>query len=359
MPNTITPVNPELLKAQIEGISHFASELTQGASAKKMMADINAKSRDLYQVKPGDITVLEGFNPRVKNQEYFDGIEALSQDIERLGYMQDKPLAGYIAKVDGKDTIVLQDGHRRYAAVLRAIARGAKIAALPLVLKDRSQNMLDLTLGLLHSNEGQPFNTYEKAIIAKRLKGFGWENKAIAVEMRCTTAFVGQLLTMAGAPEAIQELVRTGQMSATHAIDLVKEHGENSVAVAKARVATAKSAGKQTTTAKDDKAKAKQRRAKGLGFDFYTAVCSLFDDKATMKVIDKEIYAVLDSLIFRVENQKEPKVKAVKVAKVKAIKVPKVPKVPKVKAIKVPLAKKVAAASRPRKAAASGASAHA
>jgi ParB family chromosome partitioning protein len=355
MTNASTAQNEDLLKAQIEGISNFNADLTHGGSAKSVMANIGAKSSDLWKVKPTDITVIEGYNPRIKDQAYYDGVQVLSEDMEKHGYMQDKPLAGFIAKQDGRDVIVLQDGHRRYAAVMLAIGRGVKFPALPMVMKERTQTSLDLTLGLLHANEGQPFNTYEKAIIAKRLKGYGWSNAEIAKEMRCTTAAVGQLLSMAGAPEAIQALVRGGLLSVTAAIDVVKTHGEKATSVATEMVSTAKAAGKTRATAKD-KADGKVRRAKSNGFLLYQAVCKLFDDKAAMKVIDKDVYAELDSLVYKIENEPKKAEKKAKVPKapkpIKTKPAAKKPAVKKVTAKKPSLARRVAKASRSAQAAA-------
>jgi len=352
MTNAKSPdVSDALLKEQIEGFTNFDRELTAGASAKTMMAEIKAKSRDLWQIKPSDIVVLPGFNPRVQNQIYFEGVAALGQDMVNHGYMQDKPLAGYIAKIDGADSIVLQDGHRRLAAVLWANEHGAKIDTVPMVLKDRSQSMVDLTVSLLHSNEGAPFTTYEKAVLAKRLKGYGWENKKIAAEMRCTAAFVGQLLDLAGSPEAIQQMVRDGKMSASHALDVVKAHGEKAVSVAEASVATAKSKGKTKTTAKDV-ADPAVRKAKALGHEFYLVCDRIFRSTKIVEAMPNTVYEELDRLMTAVEvavqkaaAKKEPKVPKVKKVKTpKAAKAPKAPKPIKVK--KTPLAKKVAGAAK-------------
>lgn len=299
--------NKTALKSAIEGISSFDRELVSGAGVKGVMAAIGAKSRDLYQVPVSDIVVIDGLNPRVPNQAYLDGVQALSEDIERLGYWQDKPLAGYIAKIDGKDVIALQDGHRRYAAVLLAIARGVAIQSLPMVIKDKSQNMVDLTLALMHSNEGQPFNMYEKSILAKRLKGFGWENGAIAVEMRCTPAFVGQLLSLAGSPKGIQELVKNGHLSGTQALDLMKAHGEDAADVAESKVAAAKAKGNNRATKKDAATpeQQKEKRAKAKGYELYQAFVALCEEKKVMDVISREAYDRLDAIMTHIEKVKE------------------------------------------------------
>lgn len=336
----MTTIDENTLQQQIVGITDFQRELVAGSGAKGVMSAIGAQSRDLYQVPVSAITVLDGLNPRIANRMYLEGVQALSEDIERLGFWQDKPLAGYIAKIDGKDTVVLQDGHRRLAAVKMAIERGVQIEKLPMVLKDKSQSMVDLTLALLHSNEGVPFNMYEKAILAKRLKGYGWENKDIAAEMRCTTVFVGQLLTLAGSPQAIQELVKAGNLSGTEAIDIVKEHGEDAVEVANQKVAAAAAKGNKKATKKDALTPAERRakRAKTYGYELYKIANKLLlpSNKKVVDAMPTELYTELDTIMTAIE--KDPPKKAVKE-----------PKAPKATAAKKPAAKKLAPWDQPKK----------
>lgn len=336
-------ITPENLHMQIEGFANFDRTLTPGKSAKAAMADLKAGSSDLWKVKPQDITVLPGFNPRVQNRAFFEGIQVLAENMVAHGYMQDKPLAVYSAKIDGEDKLVLQDGHRRLAAVLRAIEMGAPIKVVPVVLKERTESMIDLTLALLHSNEGQPFSTFEKAILAKRLKKYGWENKQIAAEFRCTAAFVGQLLLMASAPQAIADLVQQGNLSATEAHRLMMTHGaEEAGRMATEGAAAAKAAGRTKITAKDlTPSDLKAKNAKKYAFELYKAVKKMREDPAIEKLLeDKQIDAV-DAMLAAIE--KKPRVKAEpKPPKApKAVKTVKAPKA--VKAVKaVPLAKKIA-----------------
>lgn len=343
---TSIEITPGNLQMQIEGFSNFDRELVPGASVKKMMGEqLKAPSSDLYKVKPQDITVLPGYNPRVHNRAYFEGIEELSDSMMKHGYYADKPLACFIARLDGEDRLVLQDGHRRHAAVLRAIEKGAPIKTVPVVLKERSDNAVDLTLALLHSNEGAPFSTYEKAVLAKRLKKMGWENKQIAEEFHCTAAAVGQLLTMAGAPQAIAELVQNGNLSATEMHRLILQHGaEEATRMATEGMGRAKAEGRAKITAKDlSPADLKAKNAKKYGYEMYRLLKGLRDDPAIeKKMSDKQIEQV-DAIIADIEKKpkapKEPK--AAKTPKAAAAK-----KAPKAAKSTVPMAKKIADASK-------------
>ncbi len=343
---THTLSKPEL-QSQIEQFTNYTPDMAAGGSSKAVMAAVGAKSRDLYQVPLKDIYVEPGLNPRTHDQMYFDNLEVLATDIFNNGFYQDKPLAGYIAKKEGRDVIVLVDGHRRYAAAQIAVTKGAQIEALPVVLKDKSIGMEGLTLALLHSNEGQPFTTYEKAVIAKRLKAFGWENGRIAIEMRCTAAFVGQLLDLAGAPQAIQQMVQAGHLAATEAQRLVKEHGEDATAVASEALVRAKAAGRNKITAKDITPKErKEKLARKHGYALYLAIVRLYKVEKVVKAIpdeeDKKINILLDQIEAKAPPPKAPK--AAKAAKkAPAAKAPKAPKAAKAPAAKkAPIAKKIA-----------------
>jgi ParB-like chromosome segregation protein Spo0J len=343
--NTETnPTAAALLEEQIKGISNFNTELVSGGSAKATMKAIGAGSSDLWKVKPQDIVVLDGYNPRVQNVAYFEGIAALAENMVANGFMQDKPLSGYIAKIDGEDKIVLQDGHRRLAAALKAIELGAQIEKVPMVMKERSDNMVDLTKSLLHANEGQPFTTYEKAILAKRFKNFGWDNASISKEMRCTVQAVGQLLDMAGAPQAIHDLVKAGQLSVTAATEMVKKHGEQAIEVAQTTVKNAAAKGKTRATNRDQvepasPAEQRAKNAKKWAYELYLSLKKVFNNaEAVKKIEDKELEQI-DALMTEVEKVKKPKV----VKESKPPKAPKAPKAPKTPAAKKTTAKTLAA----------------
>lgn len=337
-------ITPENLRMQIEGFANFDKTLVPGAPVKKMMA--GTKSSDLYKVKPQDITVMPGYNPRVHNKAFFEKIEWLSDQMVKHGYYQDKPLACFIAKIDGEDRLVLQDGHRRHAAVLKAIEKGAPIKEVPVVLKERTENAVDLTLALLHSNEGEPFTTFEKAVLAKRLKKMGWENKQIAEEFSVTPAFVGQLLTIASAPQSITDLVQNGNLSATEAHRLMMQEGVEAAAeIATEGMARAKAQGRNKITAKDlSPADLKARNARKHGYDLYRVVKRLRDDPAIEKKMSDKDIEIVDEIVADIEKKAKPKAE-------KPAKAPKAEKPAKKAAAKkttekaTPMAKKIADAT--------------
>lgn len=313
MDKQIEMISPENLRMQVEGITNYDKTFTPGANVKKMMVEtLKAKSRDLFQVKPSDITVVPGYNPRVHNRAYFEGIEELAEQMKERGYYQDKPLACYIAKIDGEDKLVLQDGHRRHAAACYAIDKlgATNIKTVPVVLKERGDSQVDLTLALLHSNEGQPFTTYEKAVLAKRLKTLGWENKQIAAEFKITPAAVGQLLQMAGASQAVADLIQNGNLSATEYHRLLLQHGhEEAERIATEGVARAQAEGRTRVTAKDlTPSERKEKNAKKHAFDLYKLVKALRNDPTIEKRMSSDQIEAVDGIIADIEKRAPAKV---------------------------------------------------
>lgn len=311
---------------EFKATTDYSGELTAG-NLKKTMTDLGAKSNDLWKVRPSDIQILPGYNPRIRNDKYNQKIRWLADQMKEHGYYPDKPLAGYVAVEAGKQVIYLQDGHGRLEAALLAIKEGAPIETLPMVMKDRSMSQVDLTIALVTSNEGEPFGAMEKAALVKRFRAFDKTDTEIAAIMRCTPAYVGQLATLAGAPRKIRDMVADGEVSATNAIEMMRKHADGATDVLEAAVATAKAKGKGKASAKDDKASALVARQKQAGPELYRLIDLLMSDKAnkfTGPASDE-----LDSLMFKIENgppKKEKPVKVPKVAKVKKVPTKKVAK---------------------------------
>jgi ParB family chromosome partitioning protein len=201
------------------------NEMLTAGSVKKVMAEIEAKSRDAYQVPITCVRLLPNFNVRVHDAAYEAHIEQLTHSILKNGYYQDKPLAGYVAEVDGQKVIYLTDGYSRFAAVGRANERGASILTLPMAFKPASTSMEDLTVDIWAANEGKPLTPYEKSVICKRLTGYGWDEEQIAERFGITKAYVNQLLMLIGSPIAIRRLVQEGKISADRAVYMLKKFG--------------------------------------------------------------------------------------------------------------------------------------
>lgn len=304
-----------------KALEGFHTELVAG-NARATMKDIGASSNDLWKVPVDQIYILAGYNPRV-GPRFEAKIEWLTAQILEFGFYPDKPLAGYVAIEDGKQVIYVQDGQSRLLAAREAIKQGAPITTLPMVLKDRSMSMYDLTVALVASNEGEPFGPMEKAALVKRFRVFGKTDGEIATIMRVSPAYVGQLATLAGAPKKIRDMVINEEISATNAIESMRKHGDKAGEVLGGAVDKAKASGKGKASAKDDAASAALARQKKFGPQLYTMIVSILEHKAT--VIPDGFQTDLDSLLFRIEKEDLGQ-KVAKVAKAKVAKVAKVKK---------------------------------
>jgi len=230
----------------------FVPDLARG-NLKAAMASAGATNpHALWTVPPSQLRVIEGFNGRIRTPAYLEHLAGVKNSIRENGYYQDKPLAGYVAKEDGEDVIYVTEGHTRFEAVRELIDEGHEVEKVPIVIKPNGTTMEDLIVALVTSNEGRPFTTYEKALMVKRLVGQGMDEATIAKRLNFKTgkAYVDDLLTLAGAPKAIRDMVIADKISATMAIDELKKNGAKATERLKTAVDRAQAAGKAKATGK-------------------------------------------------------------------------------------------------------------
>lgn len=223
-------------------------------------------SSDLYKVERANLHIEEGFNVRVHDAEYKAHIRQLADSIKSNGYMQDKPLAGYVADQDGVSIIIITDGHSRLTAYDMAVSEGMEPFPLPVVTKPRGTSMEDLTIALVTSNSGRPLTPYELGLVVKRLVGYGMETKDIAKRIGKGKAYIEGLLDLTAAPKALRDMVTTGKVSATLAVETMKQHGAKEAAkVLGAGVKEATASGKDKVTKKVVKKVAEKKASPNKG----------------------------------------------------------------------------------------------
>jgi len=206
-------------------------------NVKSAMSDIGTK-KDMYSVDLRKTKVLEGFNPRIKDDLYWQGIRDLADSMKQHGWFPDKPLAGYAIKENGEDLIVVVEGGRRRDAGLLLLSEMdpelAKEYRAPMVTKKNGTSALDLQYGLAQGNSGVEFRPYELAILVKRLQHvYEQTDKQILEGMKglVSASYLPKLQMVAAAPKEIADRVVNGQLSVTEAYDLMREHGNKAVEV--------------------------------------------------------------------------------------------------------------------------------
>lgn len=214
------------------------------ASIKAGMKSLEAGSRDLWQIDPAKLCVIEGFNPRVMNDEYRAHIRDIANSIKTEGYFQDQPMAGYVATVDGAPVVYVYSGHTRLAAALLAISEGADLERVPVVVSQAGLSMEDMTVALIRGNGGRNLTYYESAVVCKRLVKFGISEEVIAERTGISVPLVRNRLALMAAPLKLREMVANDSMSATLALDLLKNHGAQALEKAEEAKAVAEDSGK-------------------------------------------------------------------------------------------------------------------
>lgn len=185
------------------------------------------KSGKLLLVPFEAVTVIPGNNIRIAEGEQYEAdIEDLKQSILIEGFYDSKPLSCFAAIVDGEPQMVVIDGHRRYEAVKRAIAEGATIEELPVVLKKPSSTAIDLTVAQIKENSYVGLSMLEKAINAGRLIKGGLSDEDVGARLNISARAVSDLKVLIGAPKAIRDLVRDNKLSGTEAITRLRKDPE-------------------------------------------------------------------------------------------------------------------------------------
>lgn len=234
-------------------------ELVRG-SLKPAMASAGATNpHRLWMVPRDQIRIIPDFNVRIRNKEYEAHINFLEHSISQNGYDDDKPLTGYVAKEDGQDVIYLTDGHSRIEAVDRIIAKGTQFEALPIIIKPNGTSMEDLTVALGTGNSGRSLTPLELGIVVKRLMGYGMTEDSIARRLTLSRKYVDDLLTLVAAPKAVRDMIASGRVSSTLALQTLAKHGKDAATVLKEAVKTAEAGGKKKATAKHVKGNAKPK----------------------------------------------------------------------------------------------------
>lgn len=241
-------------------------------SIRQMLAVKVAKRADAVKVLYSEIHVEPGFNLRLEGPELSESVEALAQHIIDGGTYP--PLELRVRDAGG---MYIVDGHRRHAAIGLALERGAPLEDprdgkvwIPMVLFEG--NDADRTARIITSAANKPLTPLETAEGYKRLRAFGWPPAHIAKKVGKSTEHVQQLLALGDAPNAVREMVTSGDVSASLAAKTARSLGGDKAAETLAvQVAEAKAQGASRVTPKTiggGKTSASEARADTKRLDF-------------------------------------------------------------------------------------------
>lgn len=281
------------------------------APAKAGMKSLGT-SNEMFMVKPGILRVKEMFNPRIKDERYWQGVEKLALSIEKNGFYKDKPLAVQVVK-EGADFVgyVMEGGRRLDAVMLRLSWMPSEEATkfvVPCVAKDRETNEVDLVYGLAQGNSAEPFRPYEMAVLVKRLKQvYGQTEEQILEKMggMVSATHLTNLLIVAGAPRKIAELVIAEKLSVTQAAKIMNQHGNDAVAVLEKAESNAKAEGKEKITDRYMPGAKLQKAVKKEAPALYQSAIAVMNDPG-FESLSEETRAVLRDLMNELRANEDP-----------------------------------------------------
>ena len=208
-------------------------------SFKQMIRDGEVKRADAMKVRLQDIHEEPGFNLRREGEELNASIDALAAFIADGGVV---PPLEVRPRAEGGVFVV--DGHRRRRAYLKLLQAGAPITDAEgecwLSVVAFAGNDADRTARVITSAEGRSLSLLEVAEGYKRLTRFNWSPDDIARKVGKTRQHVDQALILANANADVHDLVASGAVAATTAIDAVRKHGEGAGAFLRGKLEGAK-----------------------------------------------------------------------------------------------------------------------
>lgn len=280
----------------------FDTVLTPG-SIKTAMKDAGAGSRDLWQVEPHKLRVIEGLNPRINTPGYQAHIRSLADSMKSEGFYQDQALAGYVSVEDGNQVISIYSGHSRLLAVALANSEGAEIVRVPVSVSQAGLSMEDITVALVKGNTGRPLTPYETAIVCKRLVRYNMDTDEIAKRLGFSNQYVCNLLSLMSAHHQIREMVANEVVSATIAIDMLAKYGEKALAKLLEAVEAAKGAGKQRVTNRFVEGAVFKKTVKRSAESMFDTLNKVKADPAFLS-LSSEVRTSLEELLAVIEKTK-------------------------------------------------------
>ncbi|MBF7978090.1 MULTISPECIES: DNA-binding protein [Rahnella] len=236
-----------------------------------------------FLVPLSELYVEPGFNVRDIDQAHVEEFRDAFVDGEYL-----PPLAVQVTQ----QGIKIIDGHHRYYGAKLATESGHEIPRLE--CKDFVGSEADRIAFMVTSSQGKPLAPLERAAAYQRLSNQGWESAEIAKKVKRSVADVEHHLALLEVGDGLIEMVKSGEVAATTAVALSREHGVNASSVAAGQMVKAKAAGKTKLTRSDAIPLFSALKARRL-------VELLCDSKIT-SVIDGKFLSIADEASEEIER---------------------------------------------------------
>ena len=193
-----------------------------------------------FLVPVGELYVEPGFNVREIDQAHVEEF--------RDAFIAGEYLPPLAVEVTEKGVKII-DGHHRYYGAKLATEAGHEIPRLE--CKDFVGSDADRIAFMVSSSQGKPLTPLERAAAYQRLINQGWTAAEIAKKVKRSIADVDHHLQLLEVGDGLIEMVKSGEVAASTAVALSREHGPKASTVAAEQLVKAKAAGKKKITRSD------------------------------------------------------------------------------------------------------------
>lgn len=215
-------------------------------SLRSLAADKIVKKVDGFRARLADIVIVDGFNERLNDDELREHIASIAGGI--ASGLPVPPLEVWVNP--GSGAIELVGGHCRYNAYLQAAEAMPDFDGWVSVTKFEG-TPAQRKARIVTSNNQLKLKPVELGRVYLSLRDeHGMSRQDIAAEVARSVAHVDQMMLLASAKPEVIRAVETGVISATEAVKLVRDHGDDAPAELQRRVEAAKDSGKDKVTAK-------------------------------------------------------------------------------------------------------------
>lgn len=190
-----------------------------------------------YIVPVSELYVEPGFNVREIDQDHVAEFRDAFIDGEYV-----PPLAVQVTERG----IKIIDGHHRYYGALAATEAGHPI--LRIECKDFVGTDADRIAFMVTSSQGKPLTPIERGNAYQRLVNQGWEHAEIAKKVKRSVSDVVMHIELVSCDDPLLEMVRAGEVAATTAVALSREHGTMAASIAARQMDKARASGKAKLT---------------------------------------------------------------------------------------------------------------
>ncbi|MGG6135516.1 ParB/RepB/Spo0J family partition protein [Pantoea allii] len=202
----------------------------------KKNTETDITTRKTYLLGVDELYVEPGYNVRETDQAHVEEFRDAFIAGEHV-----PPLAVQVTE----HGIKVIDGHHRYFGAKLAQEAGYE---LRLECKDFVGSEADRIAFMVTSSQGRALLPLERAAAYQRLVNQGWEPAEIAKKVKRSVTDVEQHLQLLTVGDGLIDMVKSGEVAATTAIALQREHGAKASTVAQQQMEKAKAAGKKKLT---------------------------------------------------------------------------------------------------------------